>query len=158
MTWGRHRGWACPVAAIAITGLFAAACGPEEESEAQNPATVEVTLQEFAVIPAETSAPLGEVTFDVTNTGPEDIHEFVVFATDLAPDALPTNPDGSVDESGAGVELIGEIEDIAVDETQSTTMALEAGSYVFVCNILESEGGETISHYQQGMRIGFTAE
>ena len=146
------------IAAIAVVALVATACGPEEEPEDEGAATVEVTLQEFSVVPSATSAPLGEVTFDVTNSGPEDIHEFVVFATDLAPDALPTNADGSVDETGAGVELIGEIEDIAVGDTQSTTMALEAGSYVFVCNILESEGTETISHYQQGMRVGFTAD
>ena len=51
------------------------------------------------------SAPAGEVTFNVTNKGPEDVHEFVVFETDLAPDALPTVADGSVDEEGEGVEL-----------------------------------------------------
>ncbi len=115
-------------------------------------------MQEFSVVPSATSAPLGEVTFDVTNSGPEEIHEFVVFATDLAPDALPTNPDGSVDETGAGIELIGEIEDIPVGQTMSTTVALEASGYVLVCNIVQGEGEESISHYQQGMRVGFTAD
>ena len=53
-----------------------------------------MTLQEFAVIPASASAPAGDVTFNATNEGPDDVHEFVVFQTDLAPDALPTNEDG----------------------------------------------------------------
>lgn len=156
-TWRRT---AAPiVASLAALLLVASSCSDDDEGgETGTDGTVEVTLQEFAVLPGVESAPAGDVTFDVTNTGPEDIHEFVVFATDLAPDALPTAADGSVDETGEGVELIGEIEDIPVDATQSTTLSLDAGNYVFICNIVEDEGGETIVHYQQGMRIGFTAE
>ena len=119
---------------------------------------LDVALQEFAVLPASESAPAGDVTFTVTNTGPEDTHEFVVFKTDLAADALPTAPDGSVDEEGEGVELIDEIEDIAVGDTPTLRVSLDAASYVFICNIVEDEGDETIVHYQQGMRTGFTVE
>jgi hypothetical protein len=88
----------------------------------------------------------------------EDTHGFVVFKTDLEPDALPTAPVGSVDEEGEGVELIDEIEDIAVGDTPTLTVSLDAGSYVLICNIVEDEGDETIVHYQQGMRTGFTVE
>jgi uncharacterized cupredoxin-like copper-binding protein len=98
------------------------------------------------------------VTFTVNNTGPEDTHEFVVFKTDLAPDALPTAPDGSVDEEGEGVQLVDEIEDIAVGDTPTLTVTLDAGSYVLICNIVEDEGDEAIVHYQQGMRTAFTVE
>ena len=108
--------------------------------------------------PEQDSAPAGEVTFNVGNVGPEDTHEFVIFRTDLAPDALPTAPDGSVDEEGEGVELIDEIEDIAVGATPTLTVSLDAGSYVLICNIVEDEGDETIVHYQQGMWTGFTVE
>jgi hypothetical protein len=77
--------------------------------------------------------------------GPEDTHEFVVFKTDLGPDALPTAADGSVDETGEGVELIDEIEDIAPGDTPPPlTVSLDAGSYVFICNIVEEEGQDTI--------------
>ena len=93
-----------------ILGLVfvTASCGDDDEGEATGATggtSVDVTLQEFAVLPAQESAPAGDVTFAVTNEGPEDTHEFVVFKTDLAPDALPTASDGSVDEEGEGVEL-----------------------------------------------------
>ena len=158
-------------AAIAVVALTAVGCSNDNGGETGATAetggataatgggsTVDVTLQEFAVLPAQESAPAGDVTFDVTNKGPDDTHEFVVFKTDLAQDALPTNKDGSVDEEGEGVELVDEIEDIAVGKTPSLTVSLDAGSYVLICNIVEKEGGETIAHYQQGMRTGFTAE
>ena len=148
---------------LAALSLVAAACGSDssdDEAQTARERTVDVTLQEFAVRPEQDSAPAGEVTFNVGNVGPEDdTHEFVVFKTDLAPDALPTAPDGSVDETGEGVELIGEIEDIAPGDVPNTlTVSLDVGSYVFICNIVEDDGGETIVHYQQGMRTGFTAE
>ena len=148
----RRRRAAILVATVAALALVSAGCSGDEET------TVDVTVQEFAVIPAESSAPAGDVTFDVTNEGPDDVHEFVVFKTDLAPDALPTAADGSVDEEGEGIELIDEIEDIAVGDTPTLAVTLDAGSYVFICNIVEEEGGETIAHYQQGMRVAFTVE
>lgn len=99
---------------------------------------------------------VGEVTFNATNKGPEDVHEFVVFKTDLSPVALPTSPDGSVNEEGEGLELVDEIEDIPVGETQSITVDLESGSYVLICNIYDE--AEKESHYQEGMRTAFTVE
>jgi uncharacterized cupredoxin-like copper-binding protein len=115
---------------------------------------VNVRVQEFAVIPDTASAPAGEVTFTVTNTGPDDVHEFVVVKTGLAPEALPTEPNGSVDETGAGIEPVDEIEDIAVGDTQSVMADLEAGNYVLMCNIYDK--AEKESHYQQGMHTAFT--
>lgn len=160
MVWHTRRRQAAGITAvIAVLALVAGACGDDDGGEETGAGgAIEVTLQEFAVLPSPDSAPAGEVTFNVTNIGPEDVHEFVVFATDLAPDKLPTAPDGSVDETGEGVELIDEIEDIAVDATPTLTVTLDAGSYVLICNIVEEEGAETIVHYQQGMRVGFTAE
>ena len=117
-----------------------------------------MTVQEFAVLPATDSAAGRRRDVRRDQRGPEDTHEFVVFKTDLAPDALPTASDGSVDEEGEGVELIDEIEDIAVGDTPTLTVSLDAGSYVLICNIVEDEGDETIVHYQQGMRTGFTVE
>jgi uncharacterized cupredoxin-like copper-binding protein len=149
----RRRRAAIFAAAVAALALVSAGCSGDEET------TVDVTVQEFAILPGAASAPAGTVTFDVTNNGPEDTHEFVVFKTDLAPDALPTAEDGSVDETGEGVELIDELEDIAVGDTPSLTVTLDSGSYVLICNIVEEEtGGDVIVHYQQGMRVGFSVE
>jgi uncharacterized cupredoxin-like copper-binding protein len=145
------------VAAFAVLALVAAACGDDDGGEETGAGgAVDVTVQEFAVIPATSSAPAGDVTFDVTNEGPDDVHEFVVFLTDLAPDALPTIEDGSVDEEGEGLELQGEIEDIAVGDTQSVTLDLAAGNYVLICNIYDADEQE--AHYQEGMRVAFSVE
>jgi len=118
--------------------------------------TVDVTLQEWAVIPSASSVGAGEVTFEATNEGPDDVHEFVVFKTDLAPDQLPVDENGAVDEEGEGLELIDEIEDIPVRETQSVTVELESGNYVLICNIWDEEEQE--AHYAEGMRVALTVE
>jgi len=106
-----------------------------------------VSLADFTISPDGTSASAGELTFDVTNDA-EQIHEFVIFKTDLATDALPTDDEGLVDESGEGVELVDEIEDIAAGSTQSLTVTLDAANYVFICNLP--------GHYAQGMHTAFT--
>ncbi len=116
--------------------------------------TVNVTLQEFSVGTDPTTTDAGEVVFEASNEGPNDTHEFVVFLTDLGPTELPTDENGAVDETGEGIELIGEIEDIPVGETKSVTLDLEAGNYVFICNIWDE--AEQESHYQEGMRTTFT--
>ena len=94
------------------------AASPAAASEG---AAVDVTLQEYAVLPAVDSVAAGEVPFTVTNAGPNDMHEFVIIRTDLAPDALPTTPDGAVDEEGAGITVIGEIEPFAPGQTMNAS-------------------------------------
>ena len=110
---------------------------------------VGVTLADYSVTPDASSAPAGDVTFDITNDA-EQTHEFVVFKTDLAADQLPTNDDGDVDEKGEGVEHIDEIEDIAGGSNESLTVNLDAGNYVLICNLP--------GHYRQGMHASFTVE
>jgi uncharacterized cupredoxin-like copper-binding protein len=158
MVWHTGRRQAAGITAVvAVLALVAGACGDDDGGEETGAGgAIAITLQEFAVTPSPAQAPAGKVTFDATNEGPDDVHEFVVFATDLAPDALPTVKDGSVDETGEGVELQGEIEDIAVGDTQSVTLDLAAGNYVLICNIYDA--AEKESHYQEGMRVAFTVE
>ncbi len=140
--------------ALIIVGCTAGTSPSPTSGGGGGSTTVAVTLQEWAVVPAANSAPAGEVTFDVTNDGPEDIHEFVVIKTDLDVAELPTDADGVVDEAGDGMEVIDEIEDIPVGETQSLTVELDAGNYVLVCNIWDEDEGE--AHYQMGMRTPFS--
>jgi len=139
------------VAPLLALMLVAGGCSSDDGGD-----TVDVSLQEFAVSANPSSVGSGEVTFEVTNDGPEDTHEFVVIRTDLTPDALPTVEDGSVDEEGEGIEAVDEIEDIAVGDTQTLTVDLDAGSYVLICNIYDADEQE--AHYQEGMRTGFNVE
>ncbi len=155
-------------AGVILTGAFFAACGDDEKDSgatatpggaataAGGGTEVDVTLQEFSVIPDTDSVDAGEITFNVENVGPDDVHEFVILKTELEPDALPTVDDGSVDEEGAGIEVIDEIEDIPVGDTQSVTVDLEAGSYVLICNIYDETENE--AHYAEGMQTAFTVE
>lgn len=119
-------------------------------------ATVNVTLTEWAVILDKTSVPAGSVFFHVTNAGTKFKHEFVVIKTDLAPDALPADSTGRVDEEGgAGITYIGEVEELEIGASGDVSLPLTAGKYVLICNIVEAGGGHE-SHYDQGMRVAFT--
>jgi uncharacterized cupredoxin-like copper-binding protein len=146
MTWKRMLAGGVTIALV----LTMVDCGGDEES------TVAVTLQEFSVSTEPTSAAAGSITFDATNDGPDDQHEFVVIKTDLALTELPTDENGAVEEDGEGIEVIDEIEPFDVGETESLTVDLDAGAYVLICNIFDEEENE--AHYQEGMRTSFTVE
>lgn len=139
---------------LAAVGCTAGGSSPSPTVGGGGATTVEVTLQEWAVVLAAASAPAGEITFEVTNEGPEDIHEFVVIKTDLEAAELPADADGVIDEAGDGMEVIDEIEDLPVGENQSLSITLEAGSYVLLCNIWDEGEGE--AHYEMGMRTAFS--
>jgi uncharacterized cupredoxin-like copper-binding protein len=135
-------------ASIMGLGLVAAGCGGGGED-------VDITLQEFAIGAVPSSVPAGSVTFNIENKGPDDTHEFVVIRTDLDPTALPTEENGSVSETGEGMEVVDEVEEIPVGDTPTLTIDdLTAGSYVLICNIYDE--AEKESHYQEGMRTAFT--
>ena len=110
--------------------------------------TVGVTEHDFAITLASSSGSAGSTTFSINNEGPS-VHEFVVFATDLPADQLPLDKEGTaVDEEGAGITPVDEVEDIAACSTESLTVDLQPGNYVAICNIT--------SHYGLGMRAAFT--
>jgi uncharacterized cupredoxin-like copper-binding protein len=153
MADGSPRGWGILlVGAFAMLGM-ACSDGGEEEGSGEGQ-TVQVTLQEFAVSTDRGSANAGPVTFQATNEGPEDDHEFVVIKTDLALTDLPTEKTGAVDENGEGIEVIGEIEEFPPGETRRATFDLESGAYVLICNVFDKAEDE--AHYEEGMRTSFT--
>jgi uncharacterized cupredoxin-like copper-binding protein len=137
-----------PLALSMIGIVLAAGCA------AAGGGTVNVTLSEFSVALDKTEIAAGSVVFEVTNSGPNDVHEFVVIRTDLDPGSLPTDSTGAVDEAGGGMEVEGEIEDIAVGSSDSLTLDLAAGKYVLICNIYDKDENE--AHYAEGMRAAFT--
>jgi uncharacterized cupredoxin-like copper-binding protein len=139
---------------LAIAALVAASCGSGAATPSPAATTVTVTLQEWAVVPSVVTARSGQITFAITNQGPNDVHEFVVLKTDLSVHALPTDGDGAVNEEGGGMEVIDEIEDILVGQTEQLTVNLAPGNYALICNIYSAEEDE--AHYQMGMRTAFS--
>lgn len=119
---------------------------------------VDVTLQEFSVTPNRSSVPPGHVTFHVSNIG-EDMHEFLVIRTDLPPDGLPTNADGSYLEDGPGTDLLDEIDLVPSGESRELQIDLSPGKYVLICNMVHMEdNGDVEVHYQLGMHTAFTVQ
>ena len=149
--------FATAFAVITATATLLIGCTSDGGSPAETDGaatTVDVTLQEWAVLPDPGSVPTGDVTFTITNDGPEDIHEFVVIATDLDAAGLPTDADGAVDESGEGMTVIDEVEDVEVGATEELTVSLDPGNYVLLCNIYSPDEDE--AHYAMGMYVAFT--
>jgi uncharacterized cupredoxin-like copper-binding protein len=103
---------------------------------------VDVTEKDFGIGLHKQSANAGSITFHVSNQGPTT-HEFVVFKTDAAADALPVD-ENKVDEEAQELTHIDEIEDIGAAESKDLTVALDPGNYVLICNLP--------AHYGLGMR------
>ena len=116
---------------------------------------VRVSLAEWTVHPSVTSVAAGEIYFLVDNLGPEHPHSFSIIRTDLAADALPTIHDGSVSDDA--VDLVGEIEAFEPASSASAVFHLTPGTYVLVCNEVETTGGLEV-HYGEGMTMAFTVE
>jgi len=142
---------------LAAASLGFVGCGGDGAEEGGGgEQAVDITLQEFAVSTDRQSATAGPVTFNATNKGPDDKHEFVVIKTDLAITDLPTDKTGAVSEDGAGIDVIGEIEEFPPGETRSATFDLASGSYALICNIYDKSEKE--AHYQEGMRTSFSVK
>jgi uncharacterized cupredoxin-like copper-binding protein len=137
------------VAACSSGGASSSPAGaPSQAASGSGGASVTAKLSEFKIELGAATAPAGSVTFALTNAG-TTVHEFVVFKTDLAPDKLPLAADGTeVDEAGAGLTLVDEVEDIAVGATASLPVDLATGHYVVICNVA--------THYTSGMHTEFT--
>ena len=136
------------VAALALLAL--PACGSDDETSTEAPSTsgntVAVTLRDYAIEPEVTSVPAGEVTFTIENTGATE-HEMVVIQTDVAiADMAVENHE--TDEEAPGMNPIGEVEDVQPGESTELVLTLEAGNYVFLCNLPK--------HFERGMATTFT--
>jgi uncharacterized cupredoxin-like copper-binding protein len=157
----RRKSWLVMATAVTL-GLATTACSSGDStsgdgstsaapasSEAETAGTaVPATESDFKIVLGEPEGSAGATTFQIQNDGPST-HEFVVFKTDLAPDSLPTDKDGNVEEDGKGVEHLDEVEDIAAGSDAELELDLEAGSYVVICNLP--------GHYKLGMDAGYTA-
>ena len=70
-------------------------------------------------------------------------HELLIFKSDLAPAAYPTDTAGDVQEEGVGVTLVSDGENIDPGGSQARSVDLAPGTYLFLCNIP--------GHFEQGM-------
>lgn len=149
--------WAAvSIAACAAVVTLSSCDSNDDGDDGGNGGTeVNVSLAEYSVTPSDATVDDGSVTFVVTNNGQEG-HEFIVVKTDLAPNALPTEGDGSYEEDGAGTDVIDEIAFVAPGATQRLTVDLEDGNYVLLCNFVMTEDGVPEAHYAMGMRTAFS--
>ncbi|MCA1670950.1 MAG: hypothetical protein LC799_01655 [Actinobacteria bacterium] len=115
---------------------------------------VTALLDEFTVQPETSSVPAGRIAFMTHNVGAEP-HELVIVRAENAA-ALPVKQDGSMaeDQLRPG-QLVGEIEEFPAGQDCAGVFELQPGSYVLLCNIVETENGMTESHFQEGMFTEF---
>jgi uncharacterized cupredoxin-like copper-binding protein len=110
---------------------------------------VNVSLSSFTIqMPSSLKA--GTVTFHVANIDTAVTHEFVIFKTDLSPDKLPLNSDGTVNEQGQGLTHIDEVSDLAPGASQDLTPTLQPGNYIALCNLP--------GYFKAGMYTVFTVK
>lgn len=130
------------VAIAALAMLTLAACGSKESSsESGGGNEVAVTLDDYAIRPASTTLPAGQVTFKVNNVG-ATVHELVVIRTDLDPADLAVEGH-EVNEEATGMTPIGEVEDVQPGAATDLVLTLEPGKYMLLCNLTK--------HFERGM-------
>jgi len=62
-----------------------------------------------------------------------------VIKTDLAPDALPKESNGSYQENGPGTSLLDEIDEVDPGQSKDLTISLDNAKYVLICNMVHVE-------------------
>ena len=166
---------------LVVALAFLAACGSSSKSSSTSTTTsgggggvtvpttsggttVNVTVSDtsglkgkMTLVADKSTAPAGNVTFVVKNTGTID-HEMIVLKTSTAFDQLPVvdagDPPAHVTTGADKVDEAGNVgetgaPDVKPGTTRTFTIKnMKAGSYALVCNIAK--------HYGLGMRAGFT--
>jgi len=100
-----------------------------------------VTLTEWSVTVGGTIKS-GKTDLAISNVGAAP-HELLIFKSNLEPAAYPTDAAGDIKEEGAGVKLVSDGDNIDPGGSQTRSIDLAPGKYLFVCNIP--------GHFKQGM-------
>jgi len=132
-------------AAFAGLALTLAACSAAA-TPTPSDTDVTATLKEYSITPSAATAPAGEITFTVANGGTM-IHEFVILKTEVQAADLPLTNDEVTEDD---YTVVDEVEDVEPAKSGTLTVTLEAGHYVFICNIA--------GHVRQGMATDFTVQ
>jgi hypothetical protein len=137
----------CATAGSAPTFTFAPPAAPSPTGQPTSTPTASpasgqtVSLTEWKVTVGGTIKS-GKTDLTITNTGVAP-HELLVFKSDLDPPAYPTDPAGDIKEKGAGVSLVSDGDNVDPAGSQTRSIDLAPGKYLFVCNIP--------GHFKQGM-------
>lgn len=132
--------------AVAEDDAMAEGDTPDYAAIAGDSGATAVLLSEWTVdSPTEFGA--GEVSLQVFNTG-EFPHQLVVAKGDSY-ESLPLLDNGAVDEAALGDAVIGGIDTLASGTDGKLTVDLEAGNYVFFCNIIAGP----VSHAANGQTL-----
>ena len=95
------------------------------------------------------TVPAGEVTFKVTNTSKDQVHEMLVLPWPVDGKGLPySEKDARFDEDAAG--SLGEVEELDPGKTGELTLNLKPGKYALACNVA--------NHYADGMWTELTVK
>jgi uncharacterized cupredoxin-like copper-binding protein len=142
--------YAPPAAQSAVAQATAApthsAIVPAASNSASPSSGPTISLTEWKVVVGGTIKS-GKTDFTITNIGVAP-HELLVFKSNRAPSAYPTDAAGDIKEEGAGVSLVSDGDNIDPGGSQSRTVDLVPGRYLFVCNIA--------GHFKQGMFVVVT--
>ena len=121
--------------------------GPEVTTGGAPGTIVSVELGEYSIQTNTNTAQPGQVTFAINNDG-DLAHQFIVIDTELAAEDLPLNQDtGQVDLDAEELNVTVAHEAIESGNDFNLAASLEAGHYVFICNLT--------GHYERGMRYNF---
>lgn len=125
---------------------------------------IQVTLEEFTMVPHPNQVRAGATTFEVDNVGTV-AHE-VVLVRAASPAALPRVTKATADRGVGDVDeeaipeadKIGETGDVKPRAKVTKTFTLKPGTYVMFCNIDDRQpDGTVMNHFQRGMTETITA-
>jgi hypothetical protein len=135
----------------AIGAMLLAGCSSDSEGGGE----LTVTLNEWSITLDKASLPEGPIEFIIKNEGERE-HEFIIVRTDIGPEDLPKNNDGSADLDAPDVEEIHTVDEIEDGDETGRTYTLDAGKYVFIDNTVEERDGVILPYYEMGMHVAFT--
>ena len=102
-------------------------------SQPPAPTSLDVTLEDYAILPAATVVPAGELLINVVNRDPAP-HDVTILRTGLPPDQLPT-AGISVDESDPALEVVARTPRLDPLGAGTITTVVGPGTYVLVCTV-----------------------
>ena len=108
---------------------------------ATGPADKNMRAADLGIRVSTHTVPAGEVTFEVTNSSKQLVHEMVVSPVRSTKTPLPYDKAGKVDEDAAG--HLGEVSELAPGKKGALRLSLKPGTYILYCNVP--------GHYALGM-------